>query len=180
MSDPTDAFLGEIRWLGFSFNPYGWAFCNGATIPIVQQTALFALLGVNFGGNGTSTFQLPNLVGRHACGQGTGPGLSPRSIGEPFGDSTVTLTPDELASHNHFVTVQVGASNQTAGPNINGASALGASELTPTFGGQAPPNAMFAPMSVSVTGSGLPHENTQPLLAVNACISLNGEFPSFP
>lgn len=179
MSDPTESYMGEIRYLGFPFNPMGWAYCNGALLAIQQATTLFSLLGTNFGGNGTTNFQLPNLSARQACGKGPGPALTPRSVGETFGAPAVFLIQSELPPHTHQVTDYVGVANQTAGPATNGSSALGTSELTSMFGGQAPPNAMFAIQAISVAGNGMAHENRQPILAVNACISLQGDYPSF-
>ena len=100
MSDP---YIGEIQIFGFNFNPRGWAFCNGAVLPISQNTALFALLGTTHGGNGQSTFQLPNLAARAACHFGQGPGLGSRAMGETFGASTATLSILEIPPHSHGV-----------------------------------------------------------------------------
>ena len=98
MSEP---FVGEIQIFGFNFPPRGWAPCNGATLAIQQNTALFALLGTQYGGNGQTTFQLPNLMAQAACNQGQGPGLTPRDIGETFGSATVTLTSQQMPNHTH-------------------------------------------------------------------------------
>ena len=98
MSDP---YLGEIRPVGFNFAPVDWALCNGQTLSISQNTALFSLLGTSFGGNGTSTFALPNLQGNAALGMGQGPGLSSYPIGQAIGSATVTLAVPQLGAHNH-------------------------------------------------------------------------------
>src|SRR5687768_9561104 len=97
----TEPFIGQIQIFGFNFAPRGWAFCNGATLAIQQNTALFALLGTQYGGNGTTTFQLPNFVNRAGCTQGQGPALTPHSIGENFGSNSVTLTSQEMPAHTH-------------------------------------------------------------------------------
>ncbi|MDQ6777385.1 MAG: tail fiber protein, partial [Actinomycetota bacterium] len=100
MSEP---FLGEVRTFGFNFAPRGWAFCNGQLLPISQNTALFSLLGTQYGGDGIQTFALPDLRGRVGIHQGSGPGLSPYAIGQTGGTETVTLTSNEMPAHNHSV-----------------------------------------------------------------------------
>src|ERR1700688_71986 len=96
-----DQYLGEIRMVGFNFAPNGWALCNGQTLAISQNNALFALLGTTYGGNGTTTFQLPDLQGRVAMGQGNGAGLTPRVIGEIDGEQNHTILITETPMHNH-------------------------------------------------------------------------------
>ena len=177
MSDP---FIGEIRYLGFNFAPRGWATCNGATLAISQQTALFALIGTTFGGNGTSTFMLPNLAGRQICSAGQSPGQSNRVLGETFGFSTVILTQSELAAHNHTIAAYEGATGQTAAPAPSGASGLGVSDNSPLYAAPSGATLTFAPNAISSTGNGLPHDNTQPALVLWAAIALEGAFPSFP
>ena len=125
MSEP---FIGEIQMFGFYFNPRNWAYCNGATLPIQQNTALFALLGTQYGGNGQTTFQLPNFAGRGGCQQGQGPGLTPRSLGETFGTNTVTLTSTQIPQHNHGITAfaQSDGNKKSGSPSNNSAlSSLG-------------------------------------------------------
>src|ERR1700758_2466732 len=97
----TSPYIGEIQIFGFNFAPYQWATCSGQLLPISQNTALFSLLGTNFGGNGQSNFQLPNYMGNAACGQGQGPGLTPRVVGDSFGSESVTLLQTEMPTHNH-------------------------------------------------------------------------------
>src|SRR5215475_11890866 len=99
----ADQFVGEIRVVGFNFAPTGWAFCNGQLLPISQNTALFSLLGTQYGGDGKSTFALPDLQGSAAMGQGNGNGLSPRFVGESSGTPSVTLIQSEMPIHNHSV-----------------------------------------------------------------------------
>ena len=180
MSQP---YIGEIQIFGFNFNPRGWAFCNGATLPISQNTALFALLGTIYGGNGQTTFQLPNLAGRAACQQGQGAGLSPRNLGQAFGTNTVTLTTNQIPSHNHALVAfsQRDPTKRSGVPSGNGGlSGLSTRTTAKSFVG-APVDTTLAPNMMSPSqGGGVPHENHQPYLAVNFCIALQGIFPSFP
>jgi microcystin-dependent protein len=174
MSDP---FLAEVRIFGFTFPPRGWAFCNGQLMSISQNTALFALLGTFYGGDGKSTFGLPDLTdGRTVIGTGQGNGLSERFVGEIGGTPTVTLLPTEMPSHGH--TVQV--SNEVA--EISTPSAATAIARSNGQSAYAPP-ANVEQMSQQVTsiqgGSG-PHNNLMPYLTLNFCIALQGVFPQRP
>lgn len=175
----TTPFLGEIQVFGFNFAPYGWAFCNGALIPIQQNTALFALLGVNYGGNGQTNFQLPNFVNRAGCNQGQSPGLTPRTIGETFGESSQTLAMGEMPSHMHQLTIY----NQSDPAKKSGSPSAGNSLTSPVdttvFVANAQANAQFPANMIGFTGGGQPHENRQPYLAINYCIAMQGAFPSF-
>ncbi|MDT0977977.1 tail fiber protein, partial [Staphylococcus pseudintermedius] len=101
----TEPFVGQIQIFGFNFAPRDWAVCNGVTMPIQQNTALFSLLGTQYGGNGQTTFQLPNFINRAATQQGQGPGLTPHSIGEPYGVNAVTLTTLQMPAHSHALNV---------------------------------------------------------------------------
>jgi microcystin-dependent protein len=180
MSSP---YIGEVQLFGFNFNPRGWAFCNGATLPIQQNTALFALIGVTYGGNGQTTFQLPNLAGRAACEQGVGPGLSARSLGETFGTNTVALTSQQMPLHTHALNgfSQPDPSLRSGAPVANGGlSILTGSPTARTFAA-GPPNTQLAPNMIAPNpGGGFAHENQQPYLGMNFCIALQGIFPSFP
>ncbi|WP_368518659.1 phage tail protein [Rhizobium sp.] len=175
----TQPFLGEIQLFGFNFPPYQWAFCNGATLPIQQNTPLFALLGTQYGGNGTTTFQLPNFSNRAGCNQGQGVGLTERSVGEAFGDNSITLTPAEMPAHTHSLTIysQSDSSKRSASPSEG--NALSVPGLSSPFLPAAQPNAQFASNIIGIGGGNQPHENRQPYLAVNFSISLAGAFPSF-
>ncbi|MFY2762816.1 phage tail protein [Arenimonas sp. MALMAid1274] len=179
MSSP---YIGEIQLFGFNFAPRSWAFCSGAAIPIVQNTALFALLGTQYGGNGTTTFRLPNFSARAASQQGQGPGLTPRTIGETFGQAAVTLTANEIPSHTHpFVLYAQNDASKRAGAPASG-SGLSVSSLATarSFLPGGAPNTSFAPGMVSpFFGGSQPHSNQQPYLGVNFCIALQGVFPSF-
>jgi len=177
----TTPFLGEIQMFGFSYNPYGWALCNGATVAIQQNTALFSLLGVTYGGNGVSTFQLPNLVSRAACGQGQGPGLTPRTLGETFGVSDVTLTQQQMPAHQHVLTAfqQSDTSKRSGVPVQGGGLSQPGSNAVKPFSSSPPTTPMSAGMLKPAGGNALPHANQQPYLAVNFCIALQGVFPIF-
>jgi len=175
----TEPFLGEIQLFGFNFAPRQWASCNGATLPIQQNSALFALLGTQYGGNGSTNFQLPNFTGRASCNQGTGPGLSQRVTGQTFGENSVTLTQGQMSMHSHPFTVynQNDTSKRASSPSPGNSLAVPSLSAPFVAGGQA--NAQFAPGMCGPSGGGQPHENRQPYLAVNFCIALNGIFPSF-
>ncbi len=178
----TQPFIGEIQMFGFNFNPRGWAFANGATLPIAQNTALFALLGTTYGGNGQTTFQLPNFAGRAGCQQGQGPGLTNRFLGETFGTNTVTLTAAQVPSHSHAINAfsQSDGTKRAASPATNsGLSNLTNATAKPFI--NTPINTTLAPNMISPSqGGGQPHENQQPYLGLNFCIALQGIFPAFP
>jgi microcystin-dependent protein len=177
----SDQFIGQIQLFSFNFAPYQWAFCAGQLMPIQQNTALFSLLGVSFGGNGTSSFGLPNFQGQAACGVGQGPGLSQRDIGEMFGTEAVQLTSNQLASHNHTVSVF----NQHVDTKRHGTPQPQDAITLPTniapFTTDATSSGNFpAAMLGANTTSNLPHANQQPYLAMNFCIALSGVFPTRP
>jgi len=172
MSEP---FLGEIRMVGFNFAPMGWALCNGQLLAISQNAALFDLLGTQFGGNGTTTFGLPNMQSRVPVHQGQGAGLSSYLIGEQIGSETVALTSTQMPGHSHLISCYTGGGNQ-AGPSGN----LPAVESTGTsldYTNAAANGTMNGAM-VGITGSGQAHANIQPVLCVNFIIALTGIFPA--
>ncbi|QNH15022.1 microcystin dependent protein [Xanthomonas sp. GW] len=177
----TEPYIGEIQLFGFDFNPVGWALCNGAMLPLQQNTTLYSLLGTAYGGNGSTTFQLPNFCGRASCEQGQGPGLSSRQRGDSFGSAGVSLSTTQIPPHQHGITAfsQPDPAKRTGTP-ANGAalSSLGSAAARP-FATVAQPEAQFSPTALLPTGTGLAHENQQPYLAVNFCIALSGVYPSF-
>lgn len=168
----AEAFVAEIRIFGFNFAPRGWAACDGQLLPISQNTALFSLLGTNFGGDGRTTFGLPALQGRCAIGQGGGPGLSNRVVGESGGAAGVALSPAQVPQHTH--TLRATASPTSAAPA--GATLSASSTGTPQYRNAAA-NAPMAGRSVGSAGGGQPHENRQPYLPVLFGIALQGIFP---
>lgn len=174
----TEPFIGQIQIFGFNFAPRGWATCNGVTLPIQQNTALFSLLGTQYGGNGQTTFQLPNFVNRAATQQGPGPGLTPHNIGEVYGVNSVTLTTQQMPAHTHSLNVynQPTDSKKAASPSIN--NSLGSPSMSAFFVATAA-NAPLAPTVLQPAGGGQAHENRQPYLAMNFCIALQGVFPAF-
>ena len=175
----TTPFIGEIQVFGFNFPPVGWAACNGATMSLMQNQTLFALIGTAYGGNGTSTFQLPNLVDRAACSQGQGPGLTARTIGESFGEMSHTLITAEMPSHTHAMTIygQSNTAYRAASPQQG--NWLGGPLKAELFVPGGTPNTTLSPNEVMQTGGNQPHENRHPYLALNYCIALSGAFPSF-
>jgi len=174
----TEPYIGEIQLFGFNFAPRYWAVCNGALLAIQQNTALFSLLGTQYGGNGTTNFALPNLAARGACNQGQAPGLTARVIGETFGEQSVTLTSAEMPSHQHGLTLyaQPDPSKRSSSPT-SGNAVASTSTSTPFVASGTP--AAFSPNLISPTGGSQPHENQQPYLAVNFCVALQGIFPPF-
>ena len=176
MSSP---FLGEIRVFGFNVPPRGWYYCNGQLISIAQNTALFSLLGTTYGGNGTTTFQLPNLQGAAPVHFGQGSGLSDRVLGETAGETSVVLNITEIPQHNHLLqTAQAfDAAQQTGTPS--GTTYLGNSLPGPAYSGASPPiNATFSPKAIGTAGGGQGHNNIQPILALNFCIANQGVYPA--
>lgn len=175
----TDPFLAEIRMFAGNFAPRGWALCNGQLISISQNTALFALLGTTYGGDGRVTFALPNLMGSAPMQQGQGPGLSARWLGEVGGEPNVTLLTSEVPAHSHLVNA-VDASGDTTTPN----NALWASAQLGRVGtnmySSAAPNQMMNPVTTGVTGGSQPHNNMPPYLSVTFIIALQGIFPQRP
>ncbi|WP_166212162.1 phage tail protein [Cognatiluteimonas telluris] len=177
MSDP---FLGQLQVFGFGFAPKDWASCTGQLLPISQYSALFSLLGTNFGGNGTTNFGLPNFQGAAACATGAGPGLSPRTIGEAFGSDSVTLLANEMPAHNHpFNVVNQSDAAKRHGMPVAGDALSAPGTVTPFAPGAAAAG-NFAPSMIGVAGGGQPHANQQPYLAMNFCIALSGIFPQRP
>ena len=174
----SDQFLAEIRIFPFNFPPTGWAFCNGQILPISQNTALFALLGTMYGGDGKSTFALPNLLDNVPMQHGQGQGLSERFIGEQGGTPSVTLLVSEIPFHTHNVNTMSdpGTLQLPAPDRILARSSSGNAYQTNTSANLA----MMAPQSLALAGGGLPHNNMMPYLALNFCIALQGIFPQRP
>lgn len=171
----ADPFVAEIRIFPFNFAPKGWAFCNGQILPISQNTALFSLLGTTYGGDGKSTFALPNLQDSAAMHPGQGQGLSLRDLGEIGGSQYVTLIQTEIPAHTHSFSMSVRPAD-----NINPSGlALGTGNAVYATAAGAPQVSM-APQSLSVAGGSQPHNNMQPYLTLNFCIALQGVFPARP
>jgi microcystin-dependent protein len=170
----SDYFLGEIRAFSFGFAPKGWTMCNGQTLPINQYQALFALLGTQYGGNGTTNFQLPNL-------QGTLPiGVSDiLAIGERLGEEFHTLSIAETPVHTHTVNAFTAPSNPTNVPNSTVMLAAATTDQSGNPGVLAYGAGANTPMApLDPAGGGQPHENRMPFLVMNYCIALQGIFPT--
>jgi microcystin-dependent protein len=173
----SDQFISEIRIFAGNFAPTGWAFCAGQLMPISQNTALFSLLGTNYGGDGKSTFGLPNLQGSAPLGPGQGPGLSLRDLGEIGGEQTVTLLNTEIPAHSH--TAQASTSGGTGSPTgaAWGESKLGKTPLA-TYAASGANNVPMSPQGLSPVGGSLPHNNMPPYLCLTFIIALQGIFPA--
>lgn len=175
----SDQFLAEIRIFPFNFPPTGWAFCDGQLMPLSQNTALFALLGTTYGGDGKSTFALPDLRGRAAMQPGMGAGLSERIEGEEGGSEAISLLVSEIPLHTHVVG---GTFNPGDVPNPSPQTSLGQSVGGGMYvsGNPSPPLEAMAFEGFPPAGGGLPHNNMQPYLTLNFCIALQGIFPQRP
>jgi microcystin-dependent protein len=169
----ADPFVAEIRIFPFNFAPRGWAMCNGQILPLSQNTALFSLLGTYYGGDGKSTFALPNLQGSVPLHPGQGQGLSTYYLGQSSGSETVTLLQTEIPVHTHVLRTSTSPANRTA---PSGNSIARASGATPYIapGGQTTTMAFEA---LGLAGGSQPHTNMQPFLTLNFCIALQGIFP---
>lgn len=164
MSEP---FIGEIRAFPYGFAPRGWALCNGDILPIAQNQALFSILGTTYGGNGTTTFALPDLRGRVPAHVGNG-----ITLGQASGEEAHTLTTSEMPAHNH----QALGSSGTASTKVAAGNVWATTQsllYSTTQGSQA-----MSPQALGTAGSSQPHENMQPYLVISYCIALNGIYPS--
>jgi len=165
-----DPFVGEIRPVPYNFAPRGWAFCQGQIMPIAQNTALFSLLGTTYGGNGQTTYALPNLQDRVPVGAGQGPGLSQYVLGQQDGESIVTMTLANLPAHNH--SMAAGAAPAT---NIDPTGLVPAIAPRPAYA--TPANGSLTSDSVGMAGGSQPHNNMMPYLGISYVIALEGVYP---
>jgi len=175
-------FVSEITIFAFNFAPAGWAQCQGQLLPISQNTALFSLLGTTYGGDGKSTFALPNMQDNTANSFGQGPGLSLYDLGQVGGTPNVTLLTTELPAHSHFFNATTNAANTLAASGNQPGLAKGGDKqnaLNANIYSTNPNLATTAlsPLAIGVTGGGLPHNNMQPYLTLNYCIAMQGVFP---
>jgi microcystin-dependent protein len=180
----VDCYLGEIRLFGGSFAPVGWHYCDGTLLPISNNEALFSLIGTAWGGNGTTNFGLPDLRGRVPIGQGAGGGLTPRTLGQTFGTSMVTITAATYPTHTHAFGASTVAATATTLATSSGLAALG----VPTSGsvvGYVPPTSagqvdQFNAASIVPQGGSQPHENLMPYQALQYIIAMQGIYPTRP
>jgi microcystin-dependent protein len=166
-------FLGEIVIVPYNFAPRMFAFCNGQILPISQNTALFSLLGTTYGGNGTTTFALPNLQGRTPISSGQGPGLTNRVLGESSGEENVTLLPPEMPAHSHPLTVSTADADRS-----NATGNYFAAPPDPTYVQQPGVGSGVTLGAVPLSGGNLPHNNLSPYLVLNFVIAQQGIFPA--
>ena len=168
----ADPFVAEIRIFTWTFAPKGWAFCNGQLLPISQNTALFSLLGTMYGGDGKSTFALPDLEGRIPIHSGQGSGLSLYDQGQEGGVETVTLLQSEMPVHNHALQVSADPATEREPPNQNFATGDGVN-----YWDTQSPNAVMNAAALAPAGGSLPHTNLMPYLTLSFCIAMQGVFP---
>ncbi|MBI3853089.1 MAG: phage tail protein [Verrucomicrobia bacterium] len=170
----ADPFVAEIRIFPFNFAPKGWAFCNGQLLPLSQNTALFSLLGTTYGGDGRSTFALPDLQGAAPMHPGQGPGLSNHDLGETGGSDIVTLLDSEIPAHTHIVQAATDPADvQAPDPTVSLARSANGFAYRTTANS---PTQMSSAM-MAVAGGSQPHNNLMPYLTLNFCIALQGVFP---
>lgn len=174
-----DAFLGEIRLFAGTYAPQGWAFCNGQTLPIRQNTALFSLLGITYGGDGTTTFALPNLQASVPVQTGQGPGLSSYTLGQAGGTPSVTLTQAQMPTHGHQLQSSSAGGTQ-ASPENGIWSVPSAGRGLAAYNSSPGSSPAMAPNILGGTGGGQPHENRMPFVVLNYCIALLGIYPERP
>ena len=171
----ADPFIGEIRAVGFNFAPTGWAQCNGQLLAISQNTALFSLLGTYYGGDGKTTFALPNLQGYAPMDQGSGPGLSTRVVGEMGGEPSVTLLTPQMPAHTHAA---ANAAASTADAPTNAVFGGGGRGKEPAFAPATGSTTLMNGAAVGTAGGNQPHNNMPPYLVLNFIIALQGVYPS--
>lgn len=171
---PNEPFIGEIFMGGYNFAPRGYATCQGQILSIAQNTALFSLLGTTYGGNGQTTFALPDLRGRVPMGEGQGPGLSSRTLGETAGSESVTLLQNQMPAHNHLMNAvsEPGDLSTPQGAYLANTGAL--DKEYKTTGTVVNMNTNM----VAAAGGSQPHNNIQPYLVLNIYIAIEGIFPS--
>jgi microcystin-dependent protein len=169
MSDP---FVAEIRIFPFNFAPKGWAFCDGQLLPLSQNTALFSLLGTTYGGDGKSTFALPDFQGSSPIQPGQAAGGSLYDLGQQGGSQFITLLESEMPSHNHTANPKTSLGNQATPAAFAWAGSQVAKQYVTTA-----PNATMSPFTIGIAGGSVPHNNMQPYLTLNFCIALQGVFP---
>ncbi|HSF92036.1 MAG TPA: tail fiber protein [Paracoccaceae bacterium] len=165
-----EPFIAQIMLFGGNFAPRGWAFCDGQLLPISSYSALFSLIGTQFGGDGRTTFALPDLRGRVPMHAGTGPGLTPRQVGQRFGEEQVTLNATQIPSHSHTLKVSNATGDSARTPN----AAIGTSSI---FAADVTAMTDLNAASIGAMGGSRAHDNMQPTLCINYIIALEGIFP---
>jgi len=175
-----DPFIGQILAFGLNFAPKGWELCNGQLLSIAQYQALFSLLGTTYGGNGVTTFALPDLRGRVAINQGQSPGAKSYVMGESSGQEQVTLISTQMPTHNHVATFLGNGEDASSGEPGNktlGSASANIYNANPPESGE---TLNAGSIQVGVAGGNMPHNNMQPYLTINYCIATEGIYPSRP
>lgn len=173
----ADTYIGEIRIFAGNFAPKGWALCDGQLLAIAQNTALFSLLGTTYGGNGITTFALPDMRGMAPLQQGTGAGLTERFLGEAGGSPEATLSLDQIPEHNHAPSA-VAVGNASSPTNAVWAGLAQGRGVPAVYGTSTA--VQMNPQAIGVAGESMPHNNRQPYLGLNFIIALQGIYPSRP
>ncbi len=171
-----DPYLGEIRIFAGNYAPSGWAFCDGTVMSVSQNSALYSIIGGIYGGNGTTTFALPDFRGAAPVHQGTGPGLTPRSVGESGGKVSVTLLETQIPNHSHTVNAQLLPTDAQPAQTVWATSASKRGQQIYSHNVDTP----MSPLALSVIGGSQSHNNMQPYVAMNFIISLEGNYPPKP
>ena len=172
----SNQYIAEVRVFGFNFAPIDWAQCNGQTLDISQNPTLFQIIGTTYGGNGQTTFQLPNLQDRTAVGMGTGAGRMNWPLGAVFGEANHTLLTAEVPGHTHSATFAAGVGFVDQKTTPSPTSFPGRAQANHAYSAAA--GSTLAPATITAFGGSLPHNNIQPVLVLNYCIALFGIFPS--
>lgn len=165
-------FIGEVRWFAGNFAPRGWSLCDGRLLQVAQYTALFSIVGTTYGGDGRTTFAVPDLRGREMVHEGTGPGLSMQRLGTKAGTETATLTPAQVAPHTHTLRAN-DSGGDSALPDDRTLASVGRLPLY----ADAPADTDMHGSSITATGGGQPHNNMQPSIALTCIIALEGQYP---
>lgn len=174
----ADPYLGQIIAVGFNFAPLGWELCKGQALPIAENPALYQLIGTTYGGDGLTTFNLPDLQGRLEVSQGQAQGRSNYIVGQPGGSENVTLTAAQNAGHSHSLMASAQTGTTTT-PDSTMALANNSASQVDMYDKVAPTTALKSD-SITSTGSGGPHENRQPYLVINYIIAVAGQYPPQP
>ena len=171
-------YVGELRIFAGNFPPSGWMLCDGQLLPISENETLFQLIGTTYGGNGKSTFALPDMQGSAPMHPGQGPGLSLHDLGERGGSETVTLLVSEIPNHTHTLRASVEDGTQgTLATGVTLSTSVGGALYHSSTGTNL---ASMSPQALTISGGGLPHNNMQPYLTLYFCIALQGVFPARP
>lgn len=168
-----EPYIGQIMLFAGNFPPQGYMLCNGQTLSIAQYSALYAVLGTTYGGDGSNTFNLPNLMGRTPISSGQGPNLSYIELGQAAGEESVTLMSTQMAMHNHVLNVSTDAATSSA--VANQVLAVESTGGTPIY--TATPDTAMNPQAIGLAGGSQPHNNIQPSLVMNYCIAIEGLYP---